>query len=102
MPSEVQWELAAQGNLDNSIYTWGNKIEVIDKYANTWQGVFPVSNISTDGFDFIAPIKCYPPNTIGIFDMAGNVWEMTSDVFKVNYHKEIHVSRPPHQSSRAK
>ena len=37
----------------------------------------------------IAPVKSFPANSIGIFDMVGNVWEITDDLFNVNYYSEI-------------
>ena len=37
----------------------------------------------------IAPVKSFPANSIGVFDMVGNVWEITDDLFNVNYYSEI-------------
>lgn len=94
LPTEAQWESAAQGNNTTSIFTWGNDDTILNSYANTWQGDFPTKNNSKDGFEFIAPIKSYPPNSIGLFDMTGNVWEITSDFFNVNYYNDITTSKP--------
>jgi formylglycine-generating enzyme required for sulfatase activity len=89
LPTESEWEAAAQGNSIDAVYTWGNNPELLNEKANTWQGVFPVNNESKDGFKLIAPVKSYTPNSIGIYDMLGNVWEHTSDFFNVNYYKEL-------------
>ncbi len=74
LPSEAQWEWAALG---------GGKPEAGNTQqpaqANTWQGMFPVHNDATDGFAGIAPVGCFAPNGYGLFDMIGNVWEMTRD-----------------------
>lgn len=94
LPTEAEWESAAQGNSTNNTFTWGNDPSILNQYANTWQGVFPIKNESKDGYEFIAPVKSYPPNNIGIYDMAGNVWELTSDLFNVNYYKELDTSKP--------
>jgi formylglycine-generating enzyme required for sulfatase activity len=93
LPTEAEWESAAQGNNKSTIYTWGNNPEVLNASANTWQGVFPTKNESKDGFELISPVKSYPPNSIGLHDMLGNVWEMTSDLFHVNYYKELDSSQ---------
>ena len=93
LPTEAEWESAAQGTSVDNIYTWGNSPELLDINANTWQGVFPVKNESLDGFEFIAPVKSFPPNSIGIYDMLGNVWELTGDWFNVNYYRELDVNK---------
>ena len=89
LPTESEWESAAQGNNTSSIFTWGNNFEQLNNKANTWQGTFPTINDSEDGFKYISPVKSFEPNSIGIYDMSGNVWEMTSDYFNIDYYKSI-------------
>lgn len=89
LPTETEWEAAAQGYYDESIYTWGDNSDVLNQNSNTWQGVFPVKNNSEDGFELIAPVRSFPANSIGLYDMLGNVWELTNDLFNLNYYNEI-------------
>ena len=92
LPTEAEWESAAQGNFKNAIYTWGDNVDLLDSNANTWQGNFPVVNKGSDGFKMIAPVKSYPANSIGVYDMIGNVWEITDDLFNINYYRELDSS----------
>ena len=92
LPTEAEWESAAQGNFKNAIYTWGDNVDLLDSNANTWQGNFPVVNEGADGFKMIAPVKSYPANSIGVYDMIGNVWEITDDLFNINYYRELDSS----------
>jgi len=94
LPTEAEWEAAAQGKQTDAIFTWGNDFSILNANANTWQGVFPTKNESKDGFEFIAEVKSYPPNSIGLYDMLGNVWELTSDLFHVNYYKQLDTTSP--------
>ena len=89
LPTEAEWESAAQGNYKNAVFPWGDDTNLLGSNANTWQGNFPIKNESIDGYEMIAPVKSFPANSIGIFDMVGNVWEITDDLLKFNYYSEI-------------
>lgn len=89
LPTEAEWEYAARGNQKNTTYFWGDDRSQLSKNANSWEGEFPVNNTLEDGFERTAPVKTYPANNFGLFDMAGNVWEMTSDWYNINYYQEL-------------
>nr|WP_241552864.1 formylglycine-generating enzyme family protein [Gramella oceanisediminis] len=89
IPTEAEWEAAAHGKMHGGIYTWGDEETPLVENANTWQGEFPVKNIPEDGYKYAAPVKSFPPNSLGIYDMAGNVWEFTKDNFDVAYYQNI-------------
>lgn len=90
LPTEAEWEWAARGGLQNKIYPWGNEhVESGKPKCNFWTGVFPTDNTLADGFAGAAPVMSYPPNGYGLYDMAGNVWEICSDWFDENYYDSL-------------
>ncbi len=79
LPTETEWEFAARGGLDGKDFVWGDEPYPEGKYrANTWKGSFPWQNTWRNGPGTM-PVGSFAPNGYGLFDMAGNVWEWTTD-----------------------
>ena len=87
LPTEAEWEYAAIGGKQGSIFPWGSHYDETQPKANFWQGNFPVVNEVTDGFDRLAPVQSFAPNGYGLYDMAGNVWEWCSDWYHAAYYQ---------------
>ncbi len=77
LPTEIQWEWAARGGQGASAPAADEQ----PTQANTWQGMFPVLDTAQDGFRGAAPVGCFAANRYGLFDMIGNVWELTADEY---------------------
>jgi formylglycine-generating enzyme required for sulfatase activity len=94
LPTEPEWEWAALGGqLRSTVDT------VQPEEANTWQGFFPLSNQAKDGFERAAPVGCFQANGYGLFDMIGNVWELTADRYTESHSPQNNV--PPDQPPAA-
>ncbi|MEU5832298.1 MULTISPECIES: formylglycine-generating enzyme family protein [Actinomycetes] len=95
LPTEAQWEYAARGLVPGQRYAWGNELAPGAVHqCNIWQGSFPESNTLEDGYLGTSPVGTYPPNPVGLFDMAGNVWEWCQDWFLPKYYRNSPVGNP--------
>lgn len=73
LPTEAEWEIAACGDNENNIYPTGEDIE--KSQANFF---------SSD----TTSVMSYTPNAIGLYDIAGNVYEWCEDWYDYTYYEQ--------------
>ena len=87
LPMEAEWEFAARGGFEGKRYAWGDEFKPGGKFmANTWTGEFPRKDTAEDGFVGASPVKSFPPNGYGLYDMGGNVWNWVGDFYRLDTH----------------
>ena len=90
LPTEAEWEFAARGGLAGKPYIWGNEFRPKGHWmANTHQGHFPDKDTGGDGYAGISPVATFPANGYGLYDMAGDVWQWTSDWYRPDYYQQL-------------
>jgi formylglycine-generating enzyme len=95
LPTEAEWEYAGRGGLAGKRFAWGDDLTPGGEFrTNIWQGTFPAMNTADDGYLGTAPVKSFPPNGYGLYEVAGNVWEWCSDWFLPRYYRTSPTDNP--------
>jgi formylglycine-generating enzyme required for sulfatase activity len=90
LPTEAEWEFAARGGLSGKPFVWGDEFRPAGTWmANTHQGHFPDHDTGDDGRVGLTAVAQYAPNGYGLYDMAGNAWQWTSDWYRPDYYASL-------------
>jgi len=97
LPTEAEWEYACRNGGKRERFSGFDKKDQIFHYANfcdvscshDW-----ATGDQDDGYTDVAPVGSYRPNSLGLYDMSGNIWEWVADWFDEDYYKKSPRDNP--------
>ncbi|MGY5848509.1 formylglycine-generating enzyme family protein [Salegentibacter sp. HM20] len=89
LPTEAEFEYLARGGKDRKNYHWGDDFSIASEFVNFHQGNFPSNNTAEDNFEGLAPVKSFPENAFGLYEIAGNAWEWCLDTYYPNAYSRL-------------
>jgi formylglycine-generating enzyme required for sulfatase activity len=88
LPTEAEWEYAAKAGHQGADLEKEPRDKQGKPLANFWQGTFPTQNNQEDGYTGLAPVGCFTANDFNLYDMVGNAWEQTRDVYTSSHEPQ--------------
>ena len=90
LPTEAEWAYAVRGGQTRKKFPWGNsEPNIPDIDGNYITSQYVGINGSADGYRYTAPVGSFPPNSYGLYDLAGNAREWCLDEYDDFYFLKI-------------
>jgi formylglycine-generating enzyme required for sulfatase activity len=96
LPTEAEWEMGCRGGSVWTRFPWGDRLPG-DRDTNFGDGnpKLPESLTTvSDGYENVSPVRAFPPNGYGLYDMGGNVMQWVEDWYDRNYYETSPLEDP--------
>ena len=109
LPTEAEFEFASRAGTSTR-FPWGNSEVASCRYSNGGDSTILSTGVHwnnsiecQDGYgDVTSPVASFQPNSWGLYDMTGNVWEWNADYYSDTYYQQspVHDPKGPEQGEK--